>query len=74
MKLSKITKRMVQWAAQYDDLSEALKPLQDVAGIDDGGIAGQHFSGPRLAFWPVASQVERVAMIVEYIEVERIYQ
>jgi len=73
VRLSKITKRMLVSACTCNDLNEALQPLQQAAGIDSGDVAGRHFAGDRARAWPTATEEQRMAMLLAYIEVERIY-
>lgn len=73
MRLSAITKTMLNVAAAESDLNEALYPLQAAAKIDTGDAAGIFFSGPHGDNWPTATGEERLAILKEYIEFERIH-
>jgi hypothetical protein len=58
-------------ASQIDDVDAALLTLMNIAGIDDGGVAGIVFSG---FDWGGASQSERVDQLAEWIRTERRYE
>ena len=58
-------------ASQIDDVDAALLALMNIAGIDDGGVAGIVFSG---FDWNGASQSERVDQLAEWIRTERSYE
>lgn len=73
MRLSAITKKMLNTAAIEPDLDEALYPLQAAAKIDTGDAAGIFFSGPHGDNWPTATVEERLAILREYIEFERLH-
>lgn len=47
---------------------EALLPLQIIAGIDSGDVAGQVFAG---FDWPNATQGERLAKLIAWVNAER---
>lgn len=70
MDLSRITPGHIAAAARTDDLDDAVRPLQDLAGITDGGIASLSLSA---ALWHHARPPDREHMLRNWIEIERLY-
>jgi len=58
-------------AAYTHDVDVAVKALQDIAGIDDGGLAGVCFSG---FDWNGAAVHERVDQLYYWIKIEGRYE
>lgn len=71
MSVTKITFADIEKAANIDDVDVALKGLQDIAGITDGGIAGIVFSD---IDWKKESIEERHKILIHYLRVERRYE
>ena len=62
---------VIELAAEEDDLDMACIEIQGAIGQDDGGIAGQYFSGDgNDQRWPISTHEERVRMLLEYISHE----
>jgi hypothetical protein len=72
-RLDDIRESDIATAISMDDLDEACAYLQDIAGITDGGVAGQVFSDINFE-WGSADHAARERKIVEWIKVERLYQ
>jgi hypothetical protein len=68
--LDRITKDQITTAANTADDDDAIRVLQDIAGITDGGIAGQCFSGFE---WATSEPSERFARIVFWLHAEKIH-
>lgn len=67
-----ITPEMIEAAVRQDDLTEALIPLQDAAGIDTGDLAGVFFSGEKNdSVWRAAAPETRAAWLREYLALEQ---
>lgn len=67
-----ITPDDISRASYTLDIDVAIRNLQDIAGITDGGIAGIVFT--RTDFdWETASPVERLDMIYAWLNTERAY-
>ena len=58
-------------SAAIDDLDAAVLRLQDIAGIDDGGVASQCFSG---FDWEKEKRGERIKALAFWLGVERRYE
>lgn len=58
-------------ASYTNDIDVAVRSLQDIAGITDGGIAGICFSG---FDWNEASPVERLDQLYSWIKTERNFE
>lgn len=67
-----ITEDDIAKACAMDDLDEACASLQKIAGIDDGGVAGQCFAGETLT-WETATNATRMALIANWLKTERNY-
>jgi len=76
--ITNITEADVESVLNVDDLDNALFPLQELAQIDDGGIASQVFSGldehgrDSYEQWHKGTADERRAVIMEWMRVETI--
>jgi len=68
--LNKITAADIARSVQTDDLDDAVRLLQDIAGIDDGGVAAHCFSG---FDWQSASHAEREEQIHDWLRTETSY-
>ncbi len=68
--VSAITDTDIQNAAAVSDLDDAVRPLQDIAGITDGGWAGMAFSG---VSWGYLNYVEREEAIRAWLRIEGHY-
>jgi len=66
----KVTEADVTEAAKNPDIDAAIFKLQEIAGITDGGVAGDCFSG---FDWTEASPQERAAQIAYWLNVETLY-
>jgi hypothetical protein len=73
--LNKITAADIARAAQVDDIDDALRPLQDIAEIDDGGVAAHAFSDMEDVEndWRKLSQPEREERIRDWLRLETSY-
>lgn len=69
--LERITPEAIAVAVKNDDLDLAIAPLQNLAGITDGGVAGISFSGNDE--WAAMSAEEREAEIEHWLEHEWIH-
>ena len=68
--LNKITAADIARSVQTDDLDDAVRLLQDIAGIDDGGVAAHCFSG---FDWQSASRAEREEQLRDWLRTETSY-
>ena len=68
--LNKITAADIARATENDDIDAAIAPLQNIAGIDDGGVAAHCFSG---FDWQNASHAEREEQIRDWLRTETSY-
>lgn len=59
----RITEADIAAAVLVDDLDAAIRPLQDKAGITDGGLAGMCFSDQ----WPVLNAAGRTLEIQNWL-------
>lgn len=69
--LSKITPQMIQAAVLVDDLDAAISPLQDAAGITDGGVADMAFT--QRDTWEGVGKATREEQIKDWINLEKIH-
>lgn len=60
----------IEASAAIDDLDEAVRPLQELLGQKDGGVAGNFFSGAYEASWPTATKAMRLIMLRLYLDTE----
>lgn len=54
-------------SSKLDNLDDAIRPIQEILGQDDGGIAGNFFSGFYEDGWPQATIERRVYLLIRYI-------
>jgi hypothetical protein len=66
-----VSKAQLETAAANDDLDAALLPIMNLCGIEDGGVAGQVFSG---FDWPTATKTDRMAKLEYWLRVEGAYE
>jgi len=71
--LTKITPEMIRESSNIDDLDDAVRLLQDAAGITDGGVAGMCFCGAGEIAWPTASPDDRRVMLEDWLRYEQVY-
>ncbi|MCK1671089.1 hypothetical protein [Bradyrhizobium sp. 150] len=71
MSVFQVTDSDIVAAARVDDVDAAVLTLQNIAGIDDGGVASICFSG---FDWAAASNVERIHQLHAWLRVERAYE
>jgi hypothetical protein len=73
--LNKITAADIARAAENDDIHNALRPLQDIAGIDDGGVAAHAFSDLEdvAEDWRKMTPAERDERIHDWLRLEMSY-
>jgi len=71
MTVRNITMGDIVTAAKVDDIDAAIAPLQDKAGITDGGVAAVAFSG---LDWDTARINTRVVWIVRWVKLEQAYE
>lgn len=72
--LKAITPEMIKTASLVDDIDDAIRPLQEAAGIEDGGLASVVFSGILdHDTWPTATPEDRIEGIENWIKLEEIY-
>lgn len=57
-------------SSQIDDLDAAIRPIQDIIGQDDGGVASMFFSGEAGEMWPAATVDWRTTVLVSYVQFE----
>lgn len=69
--LSKITPQMIQAAILVDDLDAAIRPLQDAAGITDGGVADMAFT--QRDTWEGVGKATREEQIKKWLDLEKLY-
>ena len=60
----------IKASAEVADLDEALRPVQELIGVTDGGVASHFFSGANEASWPNAAPAWRCAVMADYIAYE----
>jgi hypothetical protein len=71
MSVFQVTDSDIVAAARVDDVDAAVLMLQNIAGIDDGGVASICFSG---FDWEVASNIERIHQLHAWLRIERAYE
>lgn len=62
--------KQIQASAKIDDLDEAIRPIQETLGQDDGGVASMFFSGPNSECWPTATECWRTTILCQYVSHE----
>lgn len=62
----------IEASSLIDDLDEAIRPIQEILGQDDGGPAGIFFSGPDGDRWSTATESDRAEVLRLYVEFELI--
>jgi len=72
LNLDAIRESDIATALGMDDLDDACAYLQGIAGITDGGIAGQVFSETTFD-WETADRVAREHVVRVWLRVERAY-
>jgi len=72
--VDKITPEMIDAAIKIDDLDDALRPMMNQIGIDDGGVAAIAFMTYDDNAWPDGDADIRRQMINNWIHFERIYE
>jgi hypothetical protein len=58
-------------SAEINDIDAAVLRLQNIAGIDDGGVAAQCFSG---FTWEEANRGDRIKQLAMWLSVEQRYE
>ena len=69
--LDLITEPMLVAAVANDDLNDALYTLQNIVGIDDGGVASTIFCGDPERGWPTTPPAQRRELLEKWIARER---
>lgn len=71
MTIDNVTETTIAAAAQHADLDDAVRAVQDSAGINDGGIAGIFFDNSEYDTWPAMTREERANRLRQYVAFER---
>jgi hypothetical protein len=71
-KINLITPQDIEAAASMPDLDAACLSLQEIAEIEDGGVAAMCFSDINFE-WETATKDDRMAKIANWLETEKRY-
>lgn len=72
--LAEVSDIAIAGAARTDDLDDAVRQLQELAGITDGGVAGLAFSGTDgETAWAGADHAGRVRMLRDWLALETVH-
>lgn len=58
----------IEASAKIDDLDDAVRPIQDILGQDDGGHASHFFSGEW--DWKLLGDMGRKKLLIRYVDYE----
>lgn len=56
----------IEASAKIENLDDAVRPIQDILGQDDGGLAAQFFDDLHQLEWPVMPENRRRYQLIRY--------
>lgn len=75
MSIYEVTDADIKSVLEIDNLDDALFPLQEIAKVESGDVAGMVFSGyeDQYVEWHNGAPEKREAMIRHWIDTEKLY-